>query len=183
MLVNYWNLHYPGVKKKIFKNNNLQYPQRFCGIKREKSAARLLKHFANSSIDAALWCQHTSFTPTAFHFNAFHFLNHTVLLRSSGTHTYSRLHIQSSIHTHRVSMPRRRWAAGTVTLRMRNRNMRGPIKTGQGNIVTCVHPKVQTATLLPLAVLMTNVRTDRRTDTHKKINRREDYNYNTLNSP
>ena len=69
--------------------------------------------------------------------------------------------VQSThLHTHRVLAPRRRWAAGTVTLRMRNRNMRGPIKTGQGNIVTCVHPKVQTATLLPLAVLMTNVRTD-----------------------
>ena len=57
-------------------------------------------------------------------------------------------------------MPRPRWAAGTVTLRMRNRNMRGPIKTGHGNTVTRVHLKVQTATLLPLAVLMTNVRTD-----------------------
>ena len=69
--------------------------------------------------------------------------------------------VQSThLHTHRVLTPRRRWAAGTVTLRMRNRNMRGPIKTVQGNTVTRVHPKVQTVALLPLAVLMTNVRTD-----------------------
>ena len=83
-----------------------------------------------------------------------------MLLRSSGTHTYSRLHLHSAIHTHRVLMPRLRWAAGTVTLRMRNRNMRGPIKTDQGNTVTRVHLKVQTATLLPFPVLMTDVRTD-----------------------
>ena len=39
---------------------------------KEKSAARLLKHFANSSIDTALQYQHTSFTPTAFLFYAYH---------------------------------------------------------------------------------------------------------------
>ena len=92
-------------------------------------------------------------------------------------HTYSRLHLHSAIytltqcvvHTHRVLSPRRRWAAGTVTLRMRNRNMRGPIKTGQGNTVTRVHPKVQTATFGSADDGRTDRQTDGRTHTRKLI--------------
>src|SRR5699024_2278803 len=71
-------------------------------------------------------------------------------------------------------MPRPRWAAGTVTLRMRNRNMRGPIKTGQGN--TCDSRSSQSSNCRSATFgSADNVRTDGRTDTHKKINRRGDF--------
>ena len=63
-----------------------------------------------------------------------------------------------------------------VTLRMRNRNFgasNGPIK---GHRDSSSNQKFELSRLLPFAVLVTHV-PDGQTDTHKKINRREDLKF------
>ena len=139
---------------------------------KEKSAARPLKHDANSSIDAALPCQHTSFTPTAFLFNAFHSPNHTALLKSSGTHTYSRLHIHSSIHTFACwcrdlagRLEQSQCACVIGICAGQSKQARGTCDSRSSQSSNCRAATFRSAD---------DERTDRRTDTHKKINRRGD---------